>query len=136
MFCQFSIYLKQISCWHKHYQKKPQADNEGCYFCNRFSKEKKEIQKCIVPPQHLCDELAAHPWDNQRLGIGPAAESSSIKADQAIAACQDAVNEYPQTSRFLFQLGRSYDAKKQYHDALKYYQQAIEHNYVAAQYHL
>ena len=99
-----------------------------------LAKRKKTIQSNNAPPQHLCDELAAHPWDFQH--IGPALKFSSINANQAIDACKDAVNEYPKTPRFLFQLGRAYDANKQYHDAFKYYQQAAEYNYVAAQYHI
>ena len=56
-------------------------------------------------PLHRCDELAGDPHDNQR--IGPSVEFDSVDAGPAITACTDAVNQYPGTARFVYQLGRS-----------------------------
>lgn len=83
---------------------------------------------------HPCDELAAAPYDDQR--IGPSVNAEAMNPARAIVACKDAVKQYPNTPRFLFQLGRAYDVNKQYHNAFKYYQQAAELSYIVAQYQL
>lgn len=98
---------------------------------------KKEIivQSNNAPPLHLCDELAGDPWDNQR--FGPSVKFSSINANQAISACEEATRMYPATDRFSFQLGRAYTAGFQYTHARFYYlQAAIPGNYAAAQHNL
>ncbi len=83
-----------------------------------------------VPPLHRCDELAGDPNDDQR--IGPAVETSSIDIDQAMTACKNAINEYPKTARFLYQLARVYDTNKQHKEAFEYFQKAADENYIIA----
>jgi len=88
------------------------------------------VKKDDTPHLHRCDELAGDPNDDQRMG--PAVESSSIDIDQAMTFCKNAIEEYPETARFLYQLARVYSANKQYKEAFEYFQQAADENYVIA----
>jgi tetratricopeptide (TPR) repeat protein len=77
-----------------------------------------------------CDKYAASDFDQQRKGTGIAA--IKVNPNLAIPACEDAVQNYPNTNRFLFQLGRSYVRNKDYAKALDYYRKASDRGYVAA----
>lgn len=73
-----------------------------------------------------CDELAAAPDDaDKHPKVGGIALEKIVAAD-AIAACTDAVNRFPATSRFSYQLGRAYFAAQNYDDALTNYKRAFE----------
>jgi len=57
-----------------------------------------------------CDKYAGSPYDPSLKGAGVAADK--IDPTLAIPACEEAVRNYPNNGRFLFQLGRSYFAAK------------------------
>ncbi len=65
-----------------------------------------------------CDAYAAHAADPQRNG-SPGVEDDNIPTDQAIPECTKAVEQDPQNSRLLFQLGRSYWVAGQYEEAIE-----------------
>jgi len=73
-----------------------------------------------------CDELAAAPDDADKhpnvAGVAP----EKIATADAIAACTDAVNRFPTTNRFYYQLGRAYFAAQNYDAALTNYKRAFE----------
>ena len=73
-----------------------------------------------------CDELAAAPDDADKhpnvAGVAP----EKIATADAIAACTDAVNRFPTTNRFYYQLGRAHFAAQNYDAALTNYKRAFE----------
>ncbi len=73
-----------------------------------------------------CDELAAAPDDADKhpnvAGVAP----EKIATADAIAACTDAVNRFPTTNRFYYQLGRAHFAAQNYDAALMNYKRAFE----------
>ncbi|MGN6310152.1 MAG: caspase family protein [Xanthobacteraceae bacterium] len=73
-----------------------------------------------------CDELAAAPDDADKHPKVPGITMEKIVAANAIAACMDAVNRFPTTSRFSYQLGRAFFAAQNYDDALTNYKKAFE----------
>lgn len=122
------------SVWIKPVKTNLKLKMDAVIHATGLAKKKKVVEKNKIPPQHQCDELAGDPWDKQH--IGPTVEFNNINVYQAIAACQDAVNEYPGTTRFIFQLARAYTAGEQHGKALPYYQQAAIQNYAAAQFNM
>ncbi len=58
-------------------------------------------------PETECDRLAAHPLDPQAVTAGLWMPMLDAKA--GIMACKTAVEDFPDTARFKFQLGRSLD---------------------------
>lgn len=54
---------------------------------------------------HECDRYAAHPSDPHRWAAG--VEDRDIIPGPAVKFCREAVEEYPETPRFAFQLGRA-----------------------------
>ncbi len=90
------------------------------------------VEENNTPPQHLCDELAGDPWDNQRIGHG--VKASFIDTDRAIKACINALKEHSITPRFLFQIARAYTVDMQYDKAFHYNQLAADFDYAAAQF--
>ena len=56
-------------------------------------------------PKHECDRLAAHPDDPFK--VITATDWDDLISDKAIIACTEAIKEYPNETRFLFQLGRA-----------------------------
>lgn len=55
---------------------------------------------------HKCDTFAAHPDDPNRWAAGVL--DADIIPGPAVKFCEEAVEDYPDTARFLFQLGRSF----------------------------
>ena len=53
-----------------------------------------------------CDRLASHPEDPNKISDGIIWEEFT-RFDEAIIACEDAVKNYPNEPRYLFQLGRA-----------------------------
>lgn len=75
---------------------------------------------------HPCDTLAAAPEDSKR-GIGVrGVKLEDIKPASAIAACSEAVKEFPGVDRFHYQLGRALYAVQDYPAALASYKKAFE----------
>ncbi|MDP3001087.1 MAG: tetratricopeptide repeat protein [Bryobacterales bacterium] len=62
-------------------------------------------QRLVVVTE--CDRLAAHGQDPERAAPGVDAATLAAQAGQAVAACQQAVSQYPDTGRLRFQLGRA-----------------------------
>ena len=73
-----------------------------------------------------CDTLAAAPDDSKR-GLGvKGIKLEDIKPAPAIAACAQAVKEFPGVDRFHYQLGRALYAVQDYPAALSSYKKAFE----------
>lgn len=82
-------------------------------------------------PSHMCDILAANPYDPLRVAKG--VDSQAIDARRAIIACSDAVRIYPKELRFQFQLARAYRGAANYDEAIYWYRKAAEGGYAGAQ---
>ncbi len=82
-------------------------------------------------PAHLCDSLAANPYDPLRVAKG--VDSQAIDAQRATAACIEAVRMYPDELRFQFQLGRAYRGAAMYAEAVYWYRNAADGGYAGAQ---
>lgn len=82
--------------------------------------------------QSACDRLAASSYDENSIGEPVTWLVLRRSADQAIAACQAAVEEYPETPRFKYQLGRALDAAERYEEAATWYRSVAELPYSAA----
>ncbi|WP_346894381.1 hypothetical protein [uncultured Roseibium sp.] len=82
------------------------------------------------PPVTECDRLAAQPSDPRKVAEG--VRYTRIRIDAAIAACRKALESYPGTPRFLFQLGRALEQKKQLAEAYEAYHTAAEAGYPMA----
>lgn len=81
-----------------------------------------------------CDIQAANPNDEQR--VAPGASSTAIIPKLAVEACEKAVKSLPGESRFLYQLGRAYDAAGRPADAIKAYKSAMAKNHAMAFYNM
>jgi tetratricopeptide (TPR) repeat protein len=75
-------------------------------------------------PRTECDKYAGSNYDPRIKGAGVATEKIDPKI--AIPACLDAVSHYPQTSRFRYQLGRTYLSSKDYTRSLDNFHKAAE----------
>ncbi len=68
-----------------------------------------------------CDVLATDPYAKPLpLGI-EGIKLDDIESEKAIKACKKAVMDFPNETRYLYQLGRAFDAKKDYPNALQAY---------------
>jgi TPR repeat protein len=73
-----------------------------------------------------CDQLASAPEDSKRsLGV-KGVKLEDIKTTEAVAACAEAVKQFPGVDRFHYQLGRSLYAAQDYPSALASYKKAFE----------
>lgn len=81
---------------------------------------------------HDCDLLAAHPDDPQRVSAGVAWDA--MRPDRAVPACEEALDEFPGTTRFKYQLGRAYDRGGNTVSAVKWYRVAADRGYPQALY--
>ncbi len=75
-----------------------------------------------------CDELAGDPLDIQ--GVTEGIYPNDIKVDAALAACQQAVDDYPGVARFHHELGRVLYAKGEYDAAIKQFETALAGGHV------
>jgi tetratricopeptide (TPR) repeat protein len=73
-----------------------------------------------------CDRLAAAPDDTTRAATVRGVKLSDIKTADAIAACSEAVRNFPGVDRFHYQLGRALFAAQDYEGALASYKKAFE----------
>ncbi|MEC9368382.1 MAG: hypothetical protein VX871_06775 [Pseudomonadota bacterium] len=89
-----------------------------------------QLAAASAPPVHDCDRLAAHPGDPDRKAEGVLMEN--IDAGRARPACEKALAEYPETSRFAFQLGRALERSKSYAQAFRQYREAVDKGHAGA----
>ena len=82
-------------------------------------------------PLTQCDTYAANPFDPQRKAVGVPREKLSPAL--AIPACKSALAKFPTSPRLMYQLGRSYHYAGNVGEALTYYRQAAQYNYVTAE---
>lgn len=85
---------------------------------------------------HMCDRLAAHPLDLDRVVDAVSYEILLTQLSEAVSACRDAVRENPGVARFEFQLGRALAADGNDEEAANWYLAAAERNHAAAQFNL
>jgi TPR repeat protein len=78
-----------------------------------------------------CDRLAASPFDPSRAADG--VPSDTIDTASAISSCAQAVRDNPTNARFQFEYGRAFDAAKRYDEAMRWYREAADQGYSAAQ---
>lgn len=79
---------------------------------------------------HPCDEVAAHIQDKQRWGKGISDEE--LAPALAISRCSAAVKEYPDISRFHFQLGRALWVAQRHREAMDHLTKAAAGGHSAA----
>ena len=77
-----------------------------------------------------CDLLGAHPADPSRVAEG--VQWDLIDARRAVSACRSAVQQYPDSSRLKFQLGRVLVFAKRRDEGLSYLFEAANQNYLIA----
>lgn len=73
------------------------------------------IKATIALDYHACDLAAASPLDPQ--GLGLSVENFELVPDKALAACSEAVAQFPNEPRFHYQLYRAHVAKRQFEKA-------------------
>jgi TPR repeat protein len=86
------------------------------------------------PPATDCDRLAASDFDKQRTVPGVA--FSKIDAKAAIPACLEALSKNPDSARLNFELGRAYDADRNFADAVKFFVKAAAAHFALAEVNL
>jgi len=73
----------------------------------------------VLANENMCDKLAGNPFDNSLNTSG--VKLSDIVPEKAIKSCRAEYLKNPNNIRVIYQLGRSYQAKKNFQSALKYY---------------
>jgi TPR repeat protein len=81
-----------------------------------------------------CDRLAGSDFDKQSPVAGIA--FSKIDPKAAIPACLEAVSKNPDSPRLNFELGRAYDADKNFGEAVKYFVKAAAAHFALAEVNL
>jgi hypothetical protein len=79
-----------------------------------------------------CDRLAAMPYDTGHGPSLPGVEFEKINVVAAGAACSDAMQNYPDVARFVFEAGRVATARKDYAEARRLYDKAVGAGYAMA----
>ena len=80
-----------------------------------------------------CDRLASHPEDPNKISDGINWDEFT-RFDEAIIACEDAVKNYPNEARYIFQLGRAHLKKENFQIAFNLFNEAASKNYSMANY--
>ena len=88
--------------------------------------------QAINEPPNTCDRLAASPYDENAVGDPVTWIVLARHADQAITACREAVETFPDTLRLKYQLARAFDAAEQYNEAAPIYQELADIAYPSA----
>ena len=83
-----------------------------------------------------CDRLAGMPSDALGAEGVPGVAFEQIKATEATAACNDAMQRYPEVARFAYQAGRAATARKDYPEALRLYEKAAAAGYPTAMHNI
>ncbi len=81
-----------------------------------------------------CDRYAASDFDKQ--SRAPGVPFNNIDPTKAIPACEDAVAKEPNDARLVYQLGRAYDANKDFAKALAFFRRAADANFALAEVNL
>ena len=71
-----------------------------------------------------CDTYGANSLDPQRKA--PGVNFEELNAAVALPACEAAAKQYPQTTRFAYQLARAYHKANRFTDAAAWYQKAMD----------
>jgi uncharacterized caspase-like protein len=79
-----------------------------------------------------CDRLAAMPYDSGHPPSLPGVAVEKIEFVAAAAACNNAIQRYPDVVRFVFEAGRVATARKDYAEARRLYEQAAAAGYAMA----
>lgn len=79
-----------------------------------------------------CDRLAAMPYDTGHAPDLPGLELPKINISLATAACNDAMQAYPDVARFVFEAGRVANARKDFAEARRLYDKAAAAGYSMA----
>lgn len=82
------------------------------------------------PNVHTCDRLAGDPRDPDR--VAPGVQVPKMDGQKALEACQAALEAHPDTTRFLYHLGRANHALDNYDDAARWFQKAANAGYAPA----
>ena len=96
---------------------------------SRFSPPDDPLRQGVVTD---CDRLAAMPHDTGHGWKLPGLEVDKINVVAATAACNDAMQRYPDVMRFVFEAGRVATARKDYAEARRLYDQAAASGYAMA----
>ena len=80
-----------------------------------------------------CDLAAASPYDVDRPASIPSVPAANIDTRQALLACRVALGIAPNDPRIQFQVGRVFEALKDFGKARSYYEKAANQGYAAAQ---
>ena len=79
-----------------------------------------------------CDRLAGMPYDTGHAPGLPGIEVDKIDVAAAARACNDAIAQYPDVTRFTFEAGRVAMARKDYAEARRLYEKAAADGYAMA----
>ena len=93
-----------------------------------FEESKQSTQDAPVTD---CDTHAASDQDPQRKVTG--VPFANVNPALAVPACEEAVRQYPNSTRLSFQLGRAYQKANNFTAALQQFRKAAEQNYAVAQ---
>ena len=90
------------------------------------SKREQPVSPAALRPDLVtdCDRLAAHPSDEQRPPDVAGIFEHEIDIVAALRACNEAIRQYPDAARFVFETGRVAHAQKDYAEALRYFEKA------------
>ena len=77
-------------------------------------------------PANDCDAYGANSVDPQRKA--PGVNFEELNAAVALPACEAAAKQYPDTTRFAYQLARAYHKANRFKDAAVWYQKAMDQN--------
>ncbi len=80
-----------------------------------------------------CDQLAAHPWDPQKIADG--VYWNMLRPEEALRACKIAITRDP-SPRHTYQYARTLAKSKQYKAAAIWYRKAADLGYAQAQFAL
>jgi hypothetical protein len=95
----------------------------------RFSPADDPLRQGLVVD---CDRLAAMPYDTGHGWKLPGLEVDKMNVAAAGPACKDAMQRYPDVTRFIFEAGRVATARKDYAEARRLYEQAAAAGYAMA----
>jgi TPR repeat protein len=79
-----------------------------------------------------CDRQAANPGDPQRAKDLGGVRLGEIQIVPALAACNQAMRQYPDVARFIYQAGRVAQVQNDYGRARQLYEKAADMNYAAS----
>ncbi len=82
---------------------------------------------------NTCDVLAANPENKLNPSGVTGVEFKDVNTTKAIEACEKAVKDFPDETRYSYQLGRAYDKSNNYQKAFEWYKKAALKDYALAQ---